>query len=55
MSCTQLQEFSRSEKRTFNPVFAQLAELCPNLVGSSTDGDIELLVSIRRRLGERLA
>jgi 5-dehydro-4-deoxyglucarate dehydratase len=40
-----------------NPaVLEQLAERCPNLVGFKDGlGDIELMVSIRRRLGERLA
>ncbi|MCZ7153620.1 dihydrodipicolinate synthase family protein, partial [Salmonella enterica] len=34
----------------------RLAERCPNLIGYKDGlGDIELMVSIRRRLGERFA
>jgi 5-dehydro-4-deoxyglucarate dehydratase len=37
-------------------VLEQLADRCPNLVGFKNGiGDIELMVSIRQRLGERLA
>jgi 5-dehydro-4-deoxyglucarate dehydratase len=37
------------------PLLERLAERCPNLIGYKDGlGDIELMVSIRRRLGDRL-
>jgi len=47
--------YNRNVCRLTAPLLEQLAERCPNLVGYKDGlGDIELMVSIRRRLGERL-
>ncbi|MCP9337678.1 5-dehydro-4-deoxyglucarate dehydratase [Stutzerimonas xanthomarina] len=47
--------YNRNVCRLTAPLLEQLAERCPNLIGYKDGlGDIELMVSIRRRLGERL-
>ena len=47
--------YNRNVCRLTAPLLEQLTERCPNLIGYKDDlGDIELMVSIRRRLGERL-
>jgi 5-dehydro-4-deoxyglucarate dehydratase len=47
--------YNRNVCRLTAPLLEQLTERCPNLVGYKDGlGDIELMVSIRRRLGERL-
>jgi len=47
--------YNRNVCRLNAPLLEQLAERCPNLIGYKDGlGDIELMVSIRRRLGERL-
>ncbi|MNE28171.1 putative 5-dehydro-4-deoxyglucarate dehydratase [compost metagenome] len=46
--------YNRNVCRLNAPLLEQLAERCPNLIGYKDGlGDIELMVSIRRRLGER--
>jgi 5-dehydro-4-deoxyglucarate dehydratase len=46
--------YNRNVCRLTAPLLEQLAERCPNLVGYKDGlGDIELMVSIRRRLGDR--
>lgn len=48
--------YNRSVCRLNADALARLCERCPNLVGFKDGiGEIELMVSIRRRLGERLA
>ena len=48
--------YNRNVCRLNADTLERLAERCPNLVGFKDGiGDIELMVSIRRRLGERLA
>jgi 5-dehydro-4-deoxyglucarate dehydratase len=48
--------YNRGVCRLSAETIARLAESCPNLVGFKDGiGDIELMVSIRRRLGDRLA
>src|ERR1043165_7564822 len=48
--------YNRGACRLTAPTLAQLAERCPNLVGFKDGiGDIELMVSIRRKLGDRFA
>jgi 5-dehydro-4-deoxyglucarate dehydratase len=48
--------YNRGVCRLNPAVLEQLADRCPNLVGFKDGiGDIELMVSIRQRLGERLA
>ncbi len=48
--------YNRNVCRLTAPLLEQLAERCPNLVGYKDGlGDIELMVSIRRRLGERFS
>jgi 5-dehydro-4-deoxyglucarate dehydratase len=47
--------YNRNVCRLTAPLLEQLTERCPNLIGYKDGlGDIELMVSIRRRLGERL-
>ncbi|WP_181297200.1 5-dehydro-4-deoxyglucarate dehydratase [Pseudomonas sp. Q2-TVG4-2] len=47
--------YNRNVCRLTAPLLEQLAERCPNLIGYKDGlGDIELMVSIRRRLGDRL-
>ena len=47
--------YNRNVCRINANLLEQLAERCPNLIGYKDGlGDIELMVSIRRRLGERL-
>lgn len=47
--------YNRNVCRLNASLLEQLAERCPNLIGYKDGlGDIELMVSIRRRLGERL-
>jgi 5-dehydro-4-deoxyglucarate dehydratase len=47
--------YNRNVCRLTAPLLEQLVERCPNLIGYKDGlGDIELMVSIRRRLGERL-
>lgn len=47
--------YNRNVCRLNARLLEQLAERCPNLIGYKDGlGDIELMVSIRRRLGERL-
>ncbi|OLU25044.1 5-dehydro-4-deoxyglucarate dehydratase [Pseudomonas sp. PA15(2017)] len=47
--------YNRNVCRLNADLLEQLAERCPNLIGYKDGlGDIELMVSIRRRLGERL-
>ncbi|UYP29449.1 5-dehydro-4-deoxyglucarate dehydratase [Pseudomonas sp. Z8(2022)] len=47
--------YNRNVCRLNANLLEQLAERCPNLIGYKDGlGDIELMVSIRRRLGERL-
>jgi 5-dehydro-4-deoxyglucarate dehydratase len=47
--------YNRNVCRLTAPLLEQLTECCPNLIGYKDGlGDIELMVSIRRRLGERL-
>ena len=47
--------YNRNVCRLNATLLEQLAERCPNLIGYKDGlGDIELMVSIRRRLGERL-
>jgi 5-dehydro-4-deoxyglucarate dehydratase len=48
--------YNRNVCRLNADTLERLAERCPNLIGFKDGlGDIELMVSIRRRLGERLA
>jgi 5-dehydro-4-deoxyglucarate dehydratase len=48
--------YNRSVCRLTAPLLEQVAERCPNLIGYKDGiGDIELMVSIRRRLGDRLS
>ncbi|MDT4827275.1 putative 5-dehydro-4-deoxyglucarate dehydratase [compost metagenome] len=48
--------YNRNVCRLNAALLEQLAERCPNLVGYKDGlGDIELMVSIRRRLGDRLS
>ena len=48
--------YNRGVCRLSAPSLASLAERCPNLVGFKDGiGDIELMVSIRRKLGDRFA
>ena len=48
--------YNRNVCRLTADTLERLAERCPNLIGFKDGiGDIELMVSIRRRLGERLA
>lgn len=48
--------YNRGACRLLPPALAQLADRCPNLIGFKDGfGDIELMVSIRRRLGDRFA
>ena len=48
--------YNRGPCRLTAGLLARLADRCPNLVGFKDGiGDIELMVSIRRRLGDRLA
>jgi 5-dehydro-4-deoxyglucarate dehydratase len=48
--------YNRGVCRLTAPTLVTLAERCPNLVGFKDGiGDIELMVSIRRRLGDRFA
>ena len=48
--------YNRGACRLTAPTLVQLAERCPNLVGFKDGlGDIELMVSIRRKLGDRFA
>lgn len=48
--------YNRGACRLTAPTLMQLAERCPNLVGFKDGlGDIELMVSIRRKLGDRFA
>ncbi|MCQ4315994.1 5-dehydro-4-deoxyglucarate dehydratase [Stutzerimonas zhaodongensis] len=47
--------YNRNVCRLTAPLLEQLVERCPNLIGYKDGlGDIELMVSIRRRLGDRL-
>lgn len=47
--------YNRNVCRLTAPLLEQLADRCPNLIGYKDGlGDIELMVSIRRRLGDRL-
>lgn len=47
--------YNRNVCRLTAPLLEQLTERCPNLIGYKDGlGDIELMVSIRRRLGDRL-
>jgi 5-dehydro-4-deoxyglucarate dehydratase len=47
---------NRGACRLTAPTLAQLADRCPNLVGFKDGlGDIELMVSIRRKMGDRFA
>ena len=47
--------YNRNVCRLTAPLLERLAERCPNLIGYKDGlGDIELMVSIRRRLGDRL-
>ena len=47
--------YNRNVCRLNADLLEQLAERCPNLIGYKDGlGDIELMVSVRRRLGERL-
>lgn len=48
--------YNRNVCRLTAPLLEQLAERCPNLIGYKDGlGDVELMVSIRRRLGERFS
>ncbi|WP_142846311.1 5-dehydro-4-deoxyglucarate dehydratase [Telmatospirillum sp. J64-1] len=48
--------YNRNVCRLTAPLLEQLAERCPNLIGYKDGlGDIELMVSIRRRLGDRFS
>lgn len=48
--------YNRGACRLTAPTLVQLAEKCPNLIGFKDGiGEIELMVSIRRRLGDRFA
>jgi 5-dehydro-4-deoxyglucarate dehydratase len=48
--------YNRGQCRLEPPALVQLAERCPNLVGFKDGiGDVELMVRIRRALGDRLA
>jgi 5-dehydro-4-deoxyglucarate dehydratase len=48
--------YNRGACRLTAPTLVQLADRCPNLVGFKDGlGDIELMVSIRRKLGDRFA
>jgi 5-dehydro-4-deoxyglucarate dehydratase len=48
--------YNRNVCRLTAALLEQLAERCPNLIGYKDGvGDIELMVSIRRRLGDRLS
>jgi 5-dehydro-4-deoxyglucarate dehydratase len=48
--------YNRGACRLTAPTLAQLAERCPNLIGFKDGlGDIELMVSIRRKMGDRFA
>jgi 5-dehydro-4-deoxyglucarate dehydratase len=48
--------YNRGACRLQADTLAQLAERCPNLIGFKDGiGDIELMVTIRRKLGDRLA
>lgn len=48
--------YNRGACRLQAGTLAQLAERCPNLIGFKDGiGDIELMVSIRRKLGDRFA
>jgi 5-dehydro-4-deoxyglucarate dehydratase len=48
--------YNRGACRLQPAALAQLADRCPNLIGFKDGiGDIELMVSIRRRLGDRLS
>ena len=48
--------YNRGACRLTAPTLVQLAERCPNLVGFKDGiGEIELMVSIRRKLGDRFA
>ncbi|WP_341524234.1 5-dehydro-4-deoxyglucarate dehydratase [Pseudomonas sp. G.S.17] len=48
--------YNRNVCRLTAPLLERLADRCPNLIGYKDGlGDIELMVSIRRRLGDRLS
>ena len=48
--------YNRNVCRLTAPLLERLAERCPNLIGYKDGlGDIELMVSIRRRLGDRFS
>ena len=48
--------YNRGACRLLAPALQQLADRCPNLVGFKDGiGEIELMVSIRRKLGDRFA
>lgn len=48
--------YNRNVCRLTAPLLERLAERCPNLIGYKDGlGDVELMVSIRRRLGDRLS
>ncbi|WP_286916823.1 5-dehydro-4-deoxyglucarate dehydratase, partial [Pseudomonas sp. UBA6276] len=48
--------YNRNVCRLNAPLLERLAETCPNLIGYKDGlGDIELMVSIRRRLGDRFS
>lgn len=48
--------YNRGACRLTAPTLTQLADRCPNLIGFKDGlGDIELMVSIRRKLGDRFA
>jgi 5-dehydro-4-deoxyglucarate dehydratase len=48
--------YNRGVCRLSAPTLAQLADRCPNLIGYKDGlGEIELMVSIRRKLGDRFA
>jgi len=48
--------YNRGACRLTAPTLAQLAERCPNLIGFKDGiGEIELMVTIRRKLGDRFA
>ncbi|MEO7413166.1 MAG: 5-dehydro-4-deoxyglucarate dehydratase [Opitutaceae bacterium] len=48
--------YNRGACRLTAPTLVQLAEKCPNLIGFKDGiGEIELMVSIRRKLGDRFA
>ncbi|WLH10164.1 5-dehydro-4-deoxyglucarate dehydratase [Pseudomonas hefeiensis] len=48
--------YNRNVCRLTAPLLERLADRCPNLIGYKDGlGDVELMVSIRRRLGDRLS